>query len=158
MLVSLLAYDAAGNVVATLGHMVAKDTDGNVIGLIDFEAHERAGGKLRDIWDAADAVGSGTWPEWLGARVHDFRVELGPDKRIAALIHAKSGYRRDRATLEAAIAAVQPDADGVRDIRALVGGPTAPLVLDDQGRTVSRTLVVLGTPAHLPLIGRGGTP
>src|SRR6266702_539871 len=99
MLAMLIAYDAAGSVIATLDHMVARDEHGNVVGLIDFEAHELAGGKLRDIWGIQDASGSGTWPEWLGSQAHSFRVELGPDKRIAALVHKTSGYRRERALL-----------------------------------------------------------
>lgn len=150
----LLAYDAAGAVVATLDHMVARDADGNVTGLIDFEAHEAAGGKLRDIWQVGNAVGSGTWPEWLSSGAHDFRVELaGPSgaKRIAALVHKTSGYRRERAAIEAAIAAV-PLVNGARDIRAIVGGPQRPLALDAEGRT--STVKPTGTPSHLPLIGR----
>lgn len=173
MLSMLIAYGAAGNVVATLDHLVARDPDGNVTGLIDFEAHELAGGKLRDIWDVDSAAGSGTWPEWIGARAHDFTVELGPDKRISALVHAKSGHRRERAAIEGAIRgrvaaakAATPAAGDVRlthdpkqsgpgsvDIRDLVGGPTRPLVLDDNGRTVGRSPSPGGTPAGLPVIG-----
>lgn len=150
MLTMLVAYDTDGNVIATLGHMVARDVEGHALGLVDFEAHESAGGRLRDVWDVQGAAGSGTWPEWLASRAHEFKVELSPDKRITALVHATSGHRRERTVLEAAIAAVQPDEEGRRDIRHLVGGPNRPLVLDDQGKTVGRT-VVSGTPAHLPV-------
>ena len=153
MLSQLLAYDAAGNVIATLDYVVAKDADGNVTGLIDFAAHEAAGGKLRDIWNIDSAVGSGTWPEWIGARAHDFTVDLGADTRISALVHKVSGHRRERAAVEAAIASA-PVIDGAKDLRAILGGPTAPLVLDEEGRTIGRSGQGGGTPAHLPVIGR----
>jgi hypothetical protein len=183
MLAMLLAYDAAGNVVATLDYVVAHDGDGNVVGLIDFAAHEEAGGEHTDIWVNSEAVGSKVWPEWIGARAHDFRVELeGPPgaKRIATLIHKTSGYRRERAVLEAEIdrriaanqAAVDAAMIGVRardpdgkllpgqplnhvgpgpvDIRDLVGGPDRPLLLDDEGRTAVRDVFVR---PNLPIIG-----
>lgn len=150
MLSMLLAYDAAGNVIATLDYMLAHDDAGQVIGLIDFAAHEAADGKLRDIWNVEDAAGSATWPEWLGSQAHGFRVELD-GKRIVALIHKESGHRRERMALEAAVMAVQPSEDGSRDIRHLVGGPGAALILDDQGRNAERK--VTGTPKHLPVIG-----
>jgi hypothetical protein len=148
----LLAYDADGNVVATLGHMVARDAAGNVIGLIDFDAHEAADGEHTDIWRVSGAKGSKVWPEWLGAGAHDFRVELAGKsgrKHIAALVHKESGHRRERAAVEAAIAAV-PVVNGARDIRHLVGGPTKPLALDAEGRTAER--LSMATPAHLPLV------
>lgn len=109
MLQQLIAYNAQGSVVATLDHMVAKDEDGNVVGLIDFEAHEQAGGRMRDIWENSEATGSGTWPEWLGGGAYAFRVELDPSPgpsraRIAALVHKTSGHRRERYAIEAAIA------------------------------------------------------
>ena len=193
MLAALIAYDADGNVVATLDYMVVRDSEGNATGLIDFEGHELAGGKLRDIWDVSsldapapekvraevaaslgikpEAVktlppthpfriaheqvqGSGTWPEWIGGQAHAFRAELGPDKRITALVHRDSGYRRERSAVEAAIDAVEPDAEGLKDIRHLVGGPSRPLVLDDSGKTSERAPVVMGTPAHLPRVAR----
>lgn len=150
----LLAYGASGSVVAVLHHVVARDADGNALGLIDFAAYEAAGGPLTDIWRVSDATGSGTWPEWLGLRAYDFTVVLDPStKRIAQLVHKTSGFRRVRAQIEAAIAAVPPDANGVRDIRAIVGGPTRPLALDNQGRTIAAA-ATSGTPAHLPLVGR----
>lgn len=152
MIGMLLAYDAAGNVVATLDYMTAKDTDGNVTGLIDFEAHELSGGKLRDIWNVEGAAGSATWPEWIGAAAHDFRVEL--DRRhklpLRALVHKVSGHRRERMALQAAVEAVPPREDGARDIRHLVGGPAVALTLDDQGRNAPK--VTGGTPDHLPII------
>ena len=156
MLSMLVAYDADGNIVATLDHMVAGDADGNTIGLIDFMAHEEAGGELTDIWTVDNATGSKTWPEWLGGRAHDFRVELaGPagKKRIGALVHKTSGHRRERAAIDAAIAArIKAAGDEPADIRDLVGGPDRPLHLDDQGRNAPRPV---NTRPALPLVGRG---
>ncbi len=154
MLSMLIAYDAGGAVVATLDYMVARDDDGTVIGLIDFEAHEAAGGKLRDIWNVDRAVGSGTWPEWLGARAHDFAVELEDGRsRIAALVHRDTAHRRDRDAVEAAIAERIARSDGSpADIRDLVGGPDRPLLLDDLGQTVSRPKRAA---PQLPVIAKG---
>jgi hypothetical protein len=108
MLHSLIAYDANGDIVGTLDHMLAKDDAGNVAGLVDFAAHEDAGGRLREIWTQSSAVGSASWPEWIGSQAHDFTVELDPDPsparaRIKALVHKKSGHRRERAAIEAEI-------------------------------------------------------
>jgi len=106
---SLIAYDASGNVVATLSYMVVKDDDDEP-GLVDFAAHEEAGGRLREIWENSNAVGSAVWPEWLGGKVYQFTVELSPSPpgmaraHISALVHKKSGHRRSRADIEAAIA------------------------------------------------------
>jgi hypothetical protein len=159
MLSMLLAYNADGDVLATLDHAVAHDDDGNVTGLVDFSAVEAAGGDMTDVWvvDSGDPgkpiKGSKTWPEWLGASAHDFRVELeGPagKKRIAALVHKTSGHRRERATIEAAIAERIAAANGQpADIRDLVGGPDRPLFLDDKGRTAKRPKV---TRPKLPLV------
>jgi hypothetical protein len=181
----LIAYDASGAILATLEHMVATDDQGRVIGLIDFAAHEDAGGEHTDIWRVESTVrkaqpddlsvlsdtplppigtttpakGSKVWPEWLGSAAHDFHVELeGPPgrKRIAALVHTTSGHRRERAAVEAAIAAVPVhEWTGARDIRHIVGGPDRPLHLDEHGRTISpdHAAARKGTPAHLPLIG-----
>jgi hypothetical protein len=103
MLSMLLGYDDDGNVVATLDYMVARDDAGRVIGLVDFSAHEAAGGELLDIWVAHRASGSKVWPEWIGSAAHAFRVELEGDpgrKRIGALVHKTSGHRRERAPIE----------------------------------------------------------
>ena len=111
--------------------------------------------RLRDIWDVENAVGSGTWPEWIGGRAHDFKVETDPStKRIKALVHKTSGHRRTRSSVEAAISKRIKDATGQpADIRDLVGGPTRPLVLDDEGKTIGRSLSS-GTPKHLPVQAR----
>ena len=151
MLQMLIAYDSDGNVIATLDHMVARDSDGNVTGLIDFAAHEDAGGKMRDIWGVEDAVGSGTWPEWIGAKAHDFTVEL-QGKQIKALVHKASGHRRERATVEAAVAArIKAAGEQPADLRDVLGGPQRPLILDDEGKTVGRSMTS-GTPSHLPKV------
>lgn len=158
MLCMLLAYDATGLVVATLSHAVMQNDRGDVVGMVDFEAHERSGAALTDIWNVSDAAGSGTWPEWLGSRAHMFRVALDASKPnpITALVHvgapesrddagnvippiAASGHRRERAQIEAAIAERIAGADGKpADIRDIVGGPDRPLLIDDAGRTVAR--------------------
>jgi hypothetical protein len=129
MLAPLIAYDADGNVVATLDFMVARDADGRVIGLIDFEAWERSGRKLREVWEVGNAVGSGTWPEWLGTRAHDFRVERGPDGRIAALVPKNGGPKRVKRVIQQAITRRVASAGdgGTVDISDLVGGPGRPL-------------------------------
>ncbi len=156
----LLAYDEAGEIVATLDHLVAYDEAGDPLGLVDFAAHEEAGGELTDVWtvagDGLTIKGSKVWPEWLGSRAHDFRVELeGPAgaKRIAALVHRESGHRRERAAVEQAIAdRIRAAGDRPADIRDLVGGPDRPLSLDERGRTAPRAKVK--RPA-LPLVGVG---
>jgi len=153
MLCLLLAYDSAGEVVGTLDYVVVSDPDtGETLGLVDFAAHEEAGAELSDIWTVSGAVGSKTWPEWLGGRAHDFRVELvGPPgrKRIAALVHKTSGHRRERAQVEAAIARRIEAAGGhPADIRDLVGGPDRPLTLDADGRNAPR----VPSQSHLPLV------
>lgn len=173
MLSMLVAYDADGNIVATLDYMVARNEAGNAVGLLDFDAYEAAGGRLRDIWNVQGAAGSGTWPEWIGSKAHEFRVELEPrwkrstsrakrsDNRIRALVHKQSGLRRERTTTEAAIAQrIAKAAGGSADIRDLVGGPERPLVLDNEGRTISRAKAS-GTPKHLPVldsVARGHRP
>ena len=96
----LVAYDAAGVIIATTSFAVSRDDDGNVLGVVDFQAHEDAGGDNLAIWKVGSAVGSKVWPEGLGGSAHQFRVELaGPagNKHIAALIHKDSGHRRERA-------------------------------------------------------------
>lgn len=158
MLAMLLAYDSGGNVIATLDTMTLRNNAGEVVGLIDFEAHEAAGGPLTDIWNVAGAAGSGTWPEWIGGRAHQFTVELvGPpgQKRINALVHKTSGFRRERAAIEAAIAALPQDRHGHRNALPITGDPNRPLTLDANGRNAPP--VPRGSP-HLPIIGAGNGP
>lgn len=155
MIGMLLAYDASGDIVATLDYAVqyADDEDRTPLGLVDFAAHEEAGGELTDVWNVSNATGSKVWPEWLGSRAHDFRVELvGPPgrKRIAALVHKASGHRRERAVIEAEIGKRVKAAKGEpADIRDLVGGPDRPLHIDDQGRNAPRPKA---TRPKLPLV------
>ncbi len=163
----VLAYDADGNVVGTLDHMVqyADDADRTPLGLVDFMGHEEAGGDMTAVWvvDSGDSThpvkGSKAWPEYLGSRAHDFRVELeGPPgrKRIAALVHKDSGHRRERAAIEAAIAdRIAAAGDQPADIRDLVGGPDRPMFLDDRGRTGVRPKA---TRPSLPLVRAGHLP
>lgn len=225
MLRSLVAYDAQGNIVATLDHVVAQDDAGNVIGLVDFAAHEENGGSMREVWDVQrldqpvplgiakqvlgrdpkpdeaitlspdhpwriaheTVVGAATWPEWLGGAAYDFKVELDPAPgqaraRIAALVHKKSGHRRQRKDIEAAIAERTNEAKVVAqkqgqeqraflrakgvpeetvmeftdpphkvDLRDIVGGPKAPLLLDEDGKTMKRPKVER---PDLPIVGR----
>lgn len=146
----LIAYDDSGEIVATLDYLVVRNEDGEVLGLVDFEGHEAAGAEHTDIWTAENAKGSKHWPEYLGARIYDFRVELaGPagHKRIAALVHKTSGARRDRQAIEQAIAQrVSSAAPGEPvDLRDIVGGPAHPLRLEKGSR---------GGNAHLPVLGR----
>jgi len=153
----LLAYDAAGTVTATLDYLVRYDDDGTPLGLVDFAAHEDAGGEMTDVWNVSGASGSKVWPEWLGGRAHDFRVELvGPPGRkyIGALVHKVSGHRRVRAEIEARIEARIDAAHGQpADIRDIVGGPDRPLLLDDEGKTKAR---VPTTRPALPLVSAAG--
>lgn len=157
MIGSLIAYDTNGDVVATLDYVVRYDDspERRPLGLVDFASHEASGGRLRDIWHVSSAVGSGVWPEWLGVRVYDFRVELeSGTKRIAALVHKQSGYRRERASVEAAIEQRIAEARGGHpaDIRDLVGGPERPLILDENGRGKPRAVLVRKS---LPLVRVG---
>lgn len=135
MLCTVLGYNDEGEVVETLDHMMRRGvfdehgafvpgTEEVVTGFIDFEAHELAGGEMTDVIVMADpVVGAKVWPEWIGPRAFDFRVELegsAGHKRIAALVHVgrpesrdaegnvvpaipASGFRRERAVLEAEV-------------------------------------------------------
>jgi hypothetical protein len=155
----VLHYDAAGNVTGTTDWMVLYDEtpERKPIGLVDFAAHEEAGGEMTDIFILGDpdTKGCKVWPEWLGGAAYDFRVELeGPagKKRIKALVHKTSGYRRERADIEAAIAErIEAAGDGPADISDLVGGPDRPLLIGVDGKTKPRP----AGPArpHLPVAG-----
>lgn len=146
MLSMLLAYDIGGEIVATLDALVARHPAGEVRGLYDFGAIERAGGPLADLWVAAGAAGSGSWPEWINPQGFAVELEPGwsrfiprggrPDHRIRALVHRASGHRRERSAIDAAIAErVAAAGDEPADLRDLVGGPGRPLLLDADGRT-----------------------
>lgn len=141
MTMPLVAWDADGAIVQVSEQTMARVPGVGIVGEIDLAAHERDGGALTDIFVAHGAVGAGTWPEHLGARFGEFRVELEPDwtrarhaepYRIRALIH-RSGHRRER-----------PDGVG--------GSLHRPLSLDAQGRNAAEETAEVGSPAHLPLV------
>lgn len=139
----LLAYDSEGNVLDTLDYLVARDEQGNVLGIVDFSAYEEQGGKFRltedrGIWNYSGAAGSAVWPEWLGPRATEFKVEL--DRRhkhpIRRLVHRQSGHVRDRGQIEQAISDRADEAgEEPVDLRDIVGGPGRPIPLDDDGKT-----------------------
>lgn len=152
MLTMLIAYDADGNVVGTLDHCVITDDSGKVIGLVDFEAHENAGGKLTNVWRVGRAVGSSSWPEWIGTAAYDFKVEID-GKKIARLRHKQSGIVRERAAIESRIAKRIREANGgTADIRDIVGGPDRPLNIDEFGNTATK---VKPQRPVLPTVGVG---
>lgn len=169
MLSMLLAYNAEGRVVATLDYMVACDSDGTPRGLVDFEAVEDAG-DIKQAWNVENAVGAGTWPEWLGARAHEFRVEVDPTetRRIRRLTHVGgrprhkddtptpgSGHVRERVQVEQAIADRIAQAKGEpADIRDLVGGPERAMKLDEKGRS----LTFEARPPSLPMVALDSSP
>lgn len=135
---SLIAYNADLRVIHTMDYLTAL-RDGQVVGLHDFAEHEARGGKMRFFHEVSAAIGSGAWPEWLGAAGHDFYVELDQDKRIVALRHSRSGFRRIRYDIERRVAKRINEAKGEpADLRDILGGPKAPLQLDENGRTIGR--------------------
>lgn len=139
----LIAYDRQGNVICALDFLVNEDEDGTYR-LVDLEGTEAAGTKLRELWEVSGASGSTTWPEYLGERFPEFRVQL--DRRFKhagrRLVHRRSGVARDRVAVEDAIvarkeAARQEAKAGRRprfDLRPVIGSPMSPIVLDDTGR------------------------
>lgn len=143
MLGMLLAYDEDGHVIATLDYLVRYDpVTGEPVGLVDFGAHEDAGGAMTDVWTVEGAKGSKVWPEWLGQRAHEFRVLLegAPgNRRAEALIHLDSAHIRYRGEVEAAITErIREAGDDPADVRDLVGGPDRPLDLTREGKTLAR--------------------
>lgn len=151
----ILFWDVDGNVIGTLDYMVSYDEQGRPLGLVDFEAFELAGGRLREVAEHGRAVGSGTWPEWIGGQAMDFKVEVraggrGGTHMITALRHKVSGHRRDRVAIQAAVdeAMTGKGPGDVVDLRPVLGGPGRSLRLDREGRSVAR--VPRGRPV-LPL-------
>ena len=141
----LIAYDNAGNIVTVLDFLVVPDADGEP-GLVDLEEAERSGLKLRQLWEVSGAAGSTHWPEHLGERYHEFRVER--DRRFSLparrLVHRGSGHVRHRADIEAAVQATRKQHEGrprrhvAEALTAVLGHPFEPLHLDDGGRTAER--------------------
>lgn len=130
----LIAYDRSGNIVTVLDFLVLPDGEGSY-GLVDLEETERSGVKLRGLWEVSGASGSAHWPEHLGERFHEFKVER--DRRFALparrLVHRGSGHVRERVAIEAAVQ--QAKARGGRDLRGIIGHPHVPIDLDADGRT-----------------------
>lgn len=162
----LLAYDADGNVLGGLTQLVKYDPEtGDVLGLEDF-ADDEANGRPHapdpndpEPWRIGHGSwtigptdgspnpvkGSKVWPEELGGRAAEFRVELtgkSGNKRITALVHKTSGHRRVRAAVEAAITdRIAKAKGGPADIRDIVGGPDRPLNIDkDVGPAILQPL------------------
>jgi len=91
---SLIAWNEAGDILATLdGVWDGKDA-------IDLAVAELSGRKLRTYWDVPGAVASGTWPEHLGSRSAEYRVERAADGTIVALVHRQTGERRERSAVQ----------------------------------------------------------
>ena len=135
----LIAYDRLGNIVVALEFLVLPDGAGSY-GLVDLEEAERSGLKLRSLWEVSGASGSTHWPEHLGERFHEFRVER--DRRFALparrLVHRGSGHVRDRVAIEAAVQQAKALPDPVARRQALadiVGHPHRTIELDADGRT-----------------------
>lgn len=137
----LVAYDRSGNITTVLEFLVLPDGEGGY-GLVDLEEAERSGLKLRELWEVSGASGSAHWPEHLGERFHEFRVER--DRRFSLparrLVHRRSGHVRDRAAIEAAVqeAKGRPREERAAALRAAIGHEFAPLDLDRDGRTAER--------------------
>lgn len=140
-----IAWDAGGDVIAVLETLVVHDEEGQLLGVVDIAELERSGGEMIEAWRVEGAAGSGSWPEWIGGRALEFRVELEPGwthaavdperpHRVRALVHKGSGHRRERGAIEGAAAQVKPDRRA--DLRRITGGTDRPLRLDDRGRTV----------------------
>lgn len=135
----LYAYDRSGNIVATLDHLVIEDEDG-VARLVDFEATEESGTRLRELWEVSGASGSTTWPEHLGERAPEFRVELDARQplRCRRVVHRRSGVVRDRQGIADRLGAAQDEQlrAGARrvDVRGALGEPGRPIALDADGR------------------------
>jgi len=173
----LLAWNTDGDVMATCDWLVTYEPEtGAPVGVVDFARHEREGGALLDIWRVAreadgataDAVGSGTWPEFLGGAAHDFQVELEPgwsrslrDRtpyRVRNLVHRGSGYKRKRVDIDAAIAArIATAADRTIDLRDILGGPTKPIELDARGEQRERVVSARSTLPLIPMVRLNGT-
>jgi hypothetical protein len=155
----LVAYAEDGTVLGTLDFLVRKRPDGRKE-LIDFVGKDARGEPLDSeedpgagLWHVPGAKGSKPWPERV-APLTGFRVELdGPPgrKSITALVH-RSGVRRNRANVEAAIeerlGSTTREAGGRLSLRLdaylglladVTGLPDEPIVVDPEtGEEVRR--------------------
>jgi hypothetical protein len=168
----LLAYDQDGTVFATLDYLVQYDAAGAPLGLVDFAAHEEAGGEHTDIWNVGEdhpdkggqraAKGSKVWPEYLGAEALRYRVELdGPPgrKRIAALVHTTSGHRRERAAIDDEIARRIAEKQAEAIARAVEIRASLPRRLRGRKSVVAQSVSVDPEPADLrDLVGGPDRP
>jgi hypothetical protein len=122
----LVAYDDAGNVIATLESLVTVTDDGQPT-LVDFTAHEANGRDAVELWIVDGAKGSKVWPEYLGGKAHEYRVELAGEpgrKRIARLVHRVTGEARERVPIDDRIRRRILEAEGGPvDLRNIIGGP-----------------------------------
>lgn len=129
----LIAYDARGSIFAVLHELYWTAPDGSVHA-VDLEAAE--GGRLRDLWEVSRASGSAYWPEHLGDRFTEFRVER-ESGRAVRLIHRGSGHVRHRGLIEDALAAIEETQWGplLAARRRILGDAGHPLRLGHDGRT-----------------------
>lgn len=86
----LLAWDKDGNIVRGSSWMAKRDDEGNVIGFVDFEAHELAGGSMTDIVVYGAA---GVYPELPPLPDSDFR-----EGRVVFRTSDRTFHRRQGAT------------------------------------------------------------
>lgn len=123
---SVLAYDRRGRIVSTTDWLVRHDALGRAC-LVDFYAMEREGRIMAVVRDP-EAIGAGTWPQWLSEH-WEWRVEVGQDGMIAAIVHRQSNARVDRAALLAEVERRVEAARGVPiNASDLLGSPLRPLV------------------------------
>jgi len=128
-----LAWDAAGNVVATLDYLVRPEGIVDLVGL-DEE------GRLVEAWSVPGVTGAGTFPAYLGAQAHDYRV-IRVAGKITALQHkTKPGSRIERADIEARILAKLEAEKGNPQINLtdIIGAPDRPLLLTAEGKLRQR--------------------
>jgi len=138
-----LAYNAAGDVVATLDYLVRPEGIVDLVGL-DEE------GRLGEVFSVQGATGAGTFPAYLGAQAHDYRVIQAAGK-ITALQHKTNGSRIERADIEARIIAKLEAEQGNPQINLteVIGAPDRPLSLTTEGKLRQRAVPVA---AELPTL------
>lgn len=142
----LLAYNADGRVVATLDYLSpVHPVTQEPLGRVDLALVEASGAKLRHLYMVEGAVGSGTWPEFLGVAAHDFYVVVDPSyrHRIRYLWHPESDHVRDREDIENAVAmevVVAAEEGRPPDLSPLIGDIGRRLVVevDAEGRSTGR--------------------
>lgn len=144
---------------------------GEVLALVDFAAFEVAGGEntvthrlMVPDEDGVNTVrGSKVWPEWIGGAALQFRVELEGSpgaRRISALVHKVSGYRRERVVLEAEIDRRISVRRAEAEAKAVAIRSSMPVPRDVQGRFLPKLAVVVeAEPADIrDLVGGSDAP